>query len=155
MTIVSLSVVFFFLFSFVTFLYQLSLIHFSYCFCSAAFSHYLQVSLNVILPSQSPFSSLHVSSTLLVSALCQCSICRSFHMTDPFQPTPHIFLLKTFLQSNLHFQLSILLLSALLTSTILLTSCFRKPAPSPVVFLLVPLWPYMFAVVVGPESAGP
>ena len=43
-------------------------------------------------------------STFWAPVLCQFLISRSSHMSDPFQPTPHQFLPKTFLHSNLHSQ---------------------------------------------------
>ena len=46
----------------------------------------------------------------------------SFHMTSPFQPTPHQFLLKTFFHSNLH-SLSI---HSSLTNSILLKRLFSQ-----------------------------
>ena len=53
------------------------------------------------LPSSSSPFNLHV---LGLSSLCKFFISHSFHMTGLCQPTPHQFLLKTFLHFNFHSQ---------------------------------------------------
>ena len=81
-----------------------------FCCCSSFFSQSLQISLNAVLPSYSRSSSspfpLHF---LGICSLCQFFISHSFYMSGPFQPTPHQFLLNTFLhslRSNLYNKIS-------------------------------------------------
>ena len=97
----------------------------------------LSRSLSMQSPSQfrssSPPFPLHF---LGICSLCQFFICHFLHMTSPC--TPHQFILRTFLHSNLHSHFIHFLLSALLIHTILTTLFFRKPGPSLVVSLLVP-----------------
>ena len=54
------------------------------------------------LLAHSRFSSPHCFPSTFCS-LCQLFISDSFHMSCPFQPTPHQFLFKRFRHSNLHF----------------------------------------------------
>ena len=99
---ISVSVVFFFLFSFITFLTLRSLSIVSRVpsiFCSSPFfSH----SPSSQFRSSSPRFLLHFLG--ICPVCCQFSIFYSFQMTDSFQPTYHQFCLNIFLLSNRHSQ---------------------------------------------------
>ena len=95
-------------------LYQQSPTPIFHCY-STFFSYSFQISLKAVLPSHSQTSSPPFS----LHFLGICSFCKFFisHFpTCPFQPTPHQFILNTFLHSNLHSQFFHFFLSALFTT---------------------------------------
>ena len=76
-----------------------------FCYCSPFSSHSFQISLSPVLPLHSWPSSPPFQSTFwAICSLFQFFYTYSFHMSSPFQPTLHHFLLKPFLHSNLHSQ---------------------------------------------------
>ena len=111
----------------------LSPVSISFCCCSPFSSHSFQISLNAVLPSHSQSSSHPFS----LHSLCICCLCQ--FLSVPFQPTPdqffslNISLLQPPLSVRPFFSYP---LSSL--PRIFLSSCFRKPALSPVVSSLVP-----------------
>ena len=119
-----------------------------FCCCAPFSCDSFQISLNAVLPSHSWSSLPPFFLRLLASDLCQFFISHSFHMTGPFQPTPHQFPLKTFLHSNLLCQFMYSsLISLLFSPTILIqlflptcTSCYFSVSaivPKPHMYIIV------------------
>ena len=96
--------------------------HFIYFYCWNCRPQYVFVHFILSLPR-----------LLFISNFCACDLCEfvishSFHVTSPSQPTPHQFLLKTFLHSNLHCQFvqSSLIRSLHSHDSFFQSSCFCK-----------------------------